>query len=102
MRIASTSWRGCWGGARSRRRRARMRRSFTSSIAVATAANSRFVRSERRTSEAVNPHVDARVAGLEIALMFMGSTLLTPLYVIYQRAFGFTEITLTLVYAVYV
>ena len=34
--------------------------------------------------------------------MFMGSTLLTPLYVIYQRAFGFTEITLTLVYAVYV
>jgi hypothetical protein len=45
---------------------------------------------------------DARVAGLEIAVMFMGSTLLTPLYVIYQRAFGFTEITLTLVYAVYV
>lgn len=46
--------------------------------------------------------MDARVAGLEIAVMFMGSTLLTPLYVIYQRAFGFTEITLTLVYAVYV
>ena len=45
---------------------------------------------------------DARVAGLEIAVMFMGSTLLTPLYVLYQREFGFSEVTLTLVYAVYV
>ena len=34
--------------------------------------------------------MDARVAGLEIDVMFMGSTLLTPLYVIYQREFGFT------------
>lgn len=34
--------------------------------------------------------------------MFMGSTLLTPLYALYRREFGFSEITLTLVYAVYV
>lgn len=32
----------------------------------------------------------------------MGSTLLTPLYLFYQRAFVFSAITLTLVYAVYV
>src|SRR5581483_4381463 len=38
----------------------------------------------------------------EIAVMFMGSTLLTPLYVLYKQAFGFSEITLTLIYSVYV
>jgi MFS family permease len=41
------------------------------------------------------------VAGI-IGVMFAGSTLLTPLYVIYQQQFGFSQITLTLVYAVYV
>ncbi len=44
----------------------------------------------------------ALVAGVLISVMFMGSTLLTPLYLLYRRAFGFSEITLTLVYAVYV
>lgn len=44
----------------------------------------------------------ARVAGLEIAVMFMGATLVSPLYVRYQREFGFSEVTLTLVYAAYV
>ena len=37
-----------------------------------------------------------------LALMFAGSTLPTPLYAIYQREFGFSELTLTLVYAAYV
>jgi MFS family permease len=37
-----------------------------------------------------------------IAVLFAGSTVLTPLYVIYKQAFGFSQITLTLVYAVYV
>src|SRR5437016_4425454 len=37
-----------------------------------------------------------------IAVMFMGSTLVTPLYVLYQREFGFSELTLTLIYAAYV
>jgi len=37
-----------------------------------------------------------------IAALFAGSTVLTPLYVIYKQAFGFSQITLTLVYAVYV
>jgi len=37
-----------------------------------------------------------------IGVMFAGSTLLTPLYVIYKQTFGFSGITLTLIYAVYV
>jgi MFS family permease len=43
----------------------------------------------------------AAAAGL-VAVAFMGSTVITPLYVLYQHRFGFSEITLTLVYAVYV
>jgi MFS family permease len=43
----------------------------------------------------------AVVAAL-IGVMFAGSTLLTPLYVIYKQRFGFSGITLTLIYAVYV
>lgn len=37
-----------------------------------------------------------------ISVGFMGSVIVTPLYSLYQRKFGFSEITLTLVYAVYV
>ncbi|RWA65769.1 MFS transporter [Mesorhizobium sp.] len=37
-----------------------------------------------------------------IAALFAGSTVLTPLYIIYKQAFGFSQMTLTLVYAVYV
>jgi MFS family permease len=44
----------------------------------------------------------ARVAGLEIGAMFMGSTLVTPLYGLWRDEFGFSELTLTLVYAAYV
>jgi MFS family permease len=37
-----------------------------------------------------------------VAGMFVGTTLVTPLYDLYREQFGFGEITLTLVYAVYV
>jgi MFS family permease len=37
-----------------------------------------------------------------IAAAFLGSTIVTPLYALYRREFGFSEITLTLIYAVYV
>jgi MFS family permease len=37
-----------------------------------------------------------------ITVAFMGSVIVTPLYTLYQRKFGFSEITLTLIYAVYV
>lgn len=43
----------------------------------------------------------AAVAAM-VAVMFMGSTLLTPLYALYQRNFGFSVIGLTLLYSVYV
>ncbi|HLH88378.1 MAG TPA: MFS transporter [Xanthobacteraceae bacterium] len=44
----------------------------------------------------------AAAVGAMIATLFAGSTLLTPLYVIYQQQFGFSRITLTLIYAIYV
>ena len=57
---------------------------------------------ERREQAAGAGSRVARLAAVLIGVMFMGSTLLTPLYLLYQRAFGFSEITLTLIYAVYV
>jgi MFS family permease len=41
------------------------------------------------------------VAGM-IGVLFAGSTVVTPLYVIYKQQFGFSQISLTLVYAAYV
>ena len=43
----------------------------------------------------------AAVAAM-IAVLFAGSTALTPLYIIYKQAFGFSQITLTPIYAAYV
>jgi MFS family permease len=40
------------------------------------------------------------IAGV-IGVAFMGSGLITPLYAFYQKIFGFSEITLTFVYAAY-
>lgn len=37
-----------------------------------------------------------------IAVLFAGSTVLTPLYIVYKQQLGFSQITLTLIYAVYV
>jgi predicted MFS family arabinose efflux permease len=37
-----------------------------------------------------------------IGVLFAGSTILTPLYVMYEHALGFSRLTLTLIYAVYV
>jgi len=42
------------------------------------------------------------IAAAALALMFVGATLPTPLYPLYREAFGFSGITLTLIYAVYV
>ena len=40
--------------------------------------------------------------GSMIAVMFMGSTIVTPLYSLYAKQFGFSAIMLTLIYAAYV
>ena len=53
-----------------------------------------------------NTELTGRAAVAAVAAMigaaFAGSTLVTPLYVIYKEEFGFSQITLTLVYAAYV
>lgn len=57
----------------------------------------------RLTSE--RPFAEARGIGsvaAMIALMFMGSTLLTPLYSMYRQSFHFSAIVLTLIYSAYV
>jgi MFS family permease len=43
-----------------------------------------------------------RIAVLGIAALYIGSTTLTPLYPVYQREFGFSELTVTEIFAVYV
>jgi len=42
------------------------------------------------------------VVAAELALMFVGPVLPTPLYPLYQQRFGFSNVVLTLIYAVYV
>jgi predicted MFS family arabinose efflux permease len=39
---------------------------------------------------------------VQLAVLYAGSTLLTPLYRLYREAFGFSQLTLTLIYAAYV
>lgn len=42
------------------------------------------------------------IAATGIGLLYVGSTILTPLYPIYRRQFHFPELIVTAVYAVYV
>jgi MFS family permease len=42
------------------------------------------------------------IVAIALAVMFVGAILPTPLYPLYQHAFGFSGITLTLIYAIYV
>lgn len=42
------------------------------------------------------------IAGTELAILFIGGTLPTPLYPLYRAGFGFGGVTLTVIYAVYV
>ena len=42
------------------------------------------------------------VVATQLAIMFVGAVLPTPLYPLYQQRFGFSNVVLTLVYAVYV
>ncbi len=58
------------------------------------------------TIAAERSRLDGAIAIMAVAamigVMFAGSTLLTPLYIIYKQRFGFSDITLTLIYAAYV
>ena len=52
---------------------------------------------------AASPSAAGRLAGgVVIAVLFMGSTLLTPLYELYRSSYGFSPFVLVLLYAVYV
>src|SRR5579862_680691 len=42
------------------------------------------------------------IVATELAAMFVGAILPTPLYPLYRQAFGFSQVTLTLIYSVYV
>ena len=42
------------------------------------------------------------IVAVELGMMFVGAIMPTPLYPLYQHAFGFSGVTLTLIYAVYV
>jgi MFS family permease len=42
------------------------------------------------------------IVAIELGAMFAGAILPTPLYPLYRQAFGFSGVTLTLIYAVYV
>jgi predicted MFS family arabinose efflux permease len=42
------------------------------------------------------------LVAVELGMMFVGALMPTPLYPLYRQAFGFSGVTLTLVYAVYV
>ena len=59
---------------------------------------------ERRPHRGASLNGDAGAysAATLVGVMFMGSTLLTPLYALYRREFGFSIIVLTLLYSVYV
>ena len=53
-------------------------------------------------SRALSGEAGAFSAATLVGVMFMGSTLLTPLYGLYRREFGFSIVVLTLLYSVYV
>ncbi|MER9326193.1 MFS transporter [Mesorhizobium sp. M0488] len=55
-----------------------------------------------RNNEVRSDALAIPVVAAMIAVLFAGSTMLTPLYVIYKQQFDFSQITLTLIYAVYV
>ncbi len=71
-----------------------------------TAQRETRVRPVDMTSSAVRstpPATRTVVAiGSIISVAFMGSVIVTPLYSLYQAKFGFSEVVLTLIYAVYV
>jgi MFS family permease len=47
-------------------------------------------------------HAAVSAVAAMIGAAFAGSTLVTPLYIIYKEQFGFSQVTLTLVYGAYV
>jgi MFS family permease len=55
----------------------------------------------RKAAGGLRERAPSYAAALVLTLMFMGATLPSPLYVIYRDELHFSQITLTLIYAVY-
>jgi MFS family permease len=53
-------------------------------------------------SHRIGANLALTLVAIELAVMFVGAILPTPLYPLFRRAFGFSGVTLTLIYAVYV
>jgi len=65
-------------------------------------ASSREVRSRKAgVGERMRERAPSYAAALVLTLLFMGATLPSPLYVIYRDELHFSQVTLTLIYAVY-
>ena len=65
-------------------------------------AESREVRGrEPGAAERLRERLPSYAAALVLTLLFMGATLPSPLYVIYRHELHFSQVTLTLIYAVY-
>ena len=66
------------------------------------AADSRIGRSECASAPASWSGTGRLTGGAVIAVLFMGSTLLTPLYELYESSYRFSAFVLVLLYSVYV
>ncbi len=55
-----------------------------------------------QVNQASGSHLALAIVATELAVMFVGAIMPTPLYPLYQQTFGFSDVSLTLIYAVYV
>ena len=53
-------------------------------------------------SRRIGANLALTLVAIELGIMFVGAILPTPLYPLYRESFGFSGVTLTLIYAVYV
>ena len=77
---------------------------FVSSVAIGALRqpSARAGNLSQRSKFTPMPSPAAWVAAASLCILFMGATLPTPLYPLYEQAFGFSRLTLTLIYAAYV
>jgi MFS family permease len=66
------------------------------------ASSSAAARASARGSAGLSDTAGRLIGGVVVAALFMGSTLLTPLYDLYQQTYRFSALVLVLLYAVYV
>jgi MFS family permease len=60
------------------------------------------IRRHSERQQAQTSHASLIVAVAAIGLLYAGNTIATPLYPLYRRAFGFSELVVTQIYAAYV